>query len=111
MEKKLHYYYLGNGVSFSEEGDRYYTGHISPDRHISIKEGKEFSRENLEKIKKFAESGNMIVGNDNNFLALCPINKPTKEHINPVTNEQYKMSVETVNGKLTNTKYQYIINE
>lgn len=99
MEKKLHYYYLGNGVSFSEEGDRYYTGHVSRQREITVNKDKVFTKENLEKIKKFAESGNMIVGNDNNFLALCPINKPTKEHINSVTNEQYKMSVETVNGK------------
>lgn len=51
MEKKLHYYYLGNGVSFSEEGDRYYTGHISRQREITVNKDKVFTKENLEKIK------------------------------------------------------------
>lgn len=40
----------------------------------------------------------MIVGNDKNFLALKPLNKPTETRTNRITKEVYKISIETING-------------
>lgn len=99
--KELHFFYAGNGISFSEEGDKEFTGHISKTRHINITPGKIFTRENLQKIYDMADSGNMIFSNDSTlgYLVLNPIHKPTKEYINNITNEVYLLSVEVIDGK------------
>ena len=99
--KELHFFYAGNGISFSEEGDKGFTGHISKTRHINITPGKTFTRENLQKIYDMADSGNMIFSNGSTlgYLVLNPIHKPTKEYINNITNEVYQLSVEVIDGK------------
>lgn len=55
--KELHFFFAGNGISCSEEGDKGFTGHISKTRHINITPGKTFTRENLQKIYDMADSG------------------------------------------------------
>ena len=99
--KELHFFFAGNGISCSEEGDKGFTGHISKTRHINITPGKTFTRENLQKIYDMADSGNMIFSNGNTlgYLVLNPIHKPTKEYINNITNEVYQLSVEVIDGK------------
>lgn len=97
--KKLNYGYLGNGISFWENGDSEYSGHISENRKITINKSKTFTEENLRKIKEFARSENMIIGNKGNMLALSPINPVTKQHVNKVTGEIYQLSVETIDGR------------
>lgn len=96
---KLHFYYTGNGISITEEGDKNYTGHISQEREVSLH--KEFHPDNVRKIKDMAEKGNMTMQNDssNRYLVLDPLNKPSKIHENPVTLERYFLSVENVDGK------------
>lgn len=99
--KKLRFVYAGNGISFSEQGDNNFTGHISKTRHISIIPGKTFTQENLQKIYDMADSGNMIFtsGETHKYLVLNPIHKPTKEYINSLTNEVFQLSIEIVDGK------------
>lgn len=46
--KELHFFFAGNGISCSEEGDKGFTGHISKTRHINITPGKH----SLEKISR-----------------------------------------------------------
>lgn len=96
---KLHFYYTGNGISITEEGDKSYTGHISQEREVSLH--KEFHPDNVRKIKDMAEKGNMTMQNgpSNSYLVLDPLNKPSKIHENPVTLERYFLSVENVDGK------------
>lgn len=70
---KLHMAYLGNGITVWEEGDNEYTGHISPERKVSLY--KDFSPQNILKINKMAENGNLIVGNEGaEHLALNTLN-------------------------------------
>lgn len=99
--KKLRFVYAGNGISFSEQGDADFTGHISKTRHISIIPGKTFTQENLQKIYQMADSGNMVFSNDNSlgYLVLNPLRRATKEYINSLTDEVIQLSVETVDGK------------
>lgn len=102
MERKLYYAYLGNGLTFWEEGDKQYKGHISQDRKISIyKNVLPLTDENKKKIEEFARCDNMVYNkrDSKGFLVLDPINPPTKEYINDVTYEALQLSVETVNGK------------
>ena len=99
--KEIRFVYAGSGISISEEGDNDFTAHISKTRKISIKQGKQFTPENLHKIYQMADSGNMVFSNDSSlgYLVLNPLRKPTKEYINNLTDEVIQLSVETVDGK------------
>ncbi|MBP1615578.1 MAG: hypothetical protein H6Q13_3026, partial [Bacteroidetes bacterium] len=90
----LNYGYVGNGIVCWEQNDDEYTAHISPDREVSFK--KTFDPINAEEVRAFAKTGNMVVSSQ--YLALKPINPPIKYHINPVTLDIYKLSIETING-------------
>lgn len=94
-EKKLHSAYLGNGISFWEEGDLEYKGHISEERKVTLYG--EFTPGNKEKIEETARKGNLLV--DNGTLALEPLNAPSKINMNPVTGEEQRFSVEMIDGK------------
>lgn len=48
--KEIRFVYAGSGISISEEGDNDFTAHISKTRKISIKQGKQFTPENLHKV-------------------------------------------------------------
>lgn len=101
-ERKLHHAYLGNGITFWEDGDRDYKGHISEDREITIYRNKRpFTDANMKKIEEFARSGNMIYSNGDSkgFLVLSPLSPLTKECINDATYEALQLSVEKVDGK------------
>lgn len=112
--KKLHSANLGNGISFWEDGDLSYKGHISPDRKITL--NGDFSVENKTKIEELAKNGNMlkdtivmtIEGNEEDpeemdiwekELVLDPLNKPSKLLENETTGERYELSVENINGE------------
>lgn len=95
--KKLNYAYLGNGLTFWEENDKEYKGHIDYDRKVKLY-GK-FTPENSKRIYEIAVSYNTTVGNQDNQLALCALNQPTLGFTNPVTREVYRISVEQINGK------------
>ena len=99
---KLKYFYSGNGISLSEEGDKSYTAFITQDREIKLY--KEFHPDNLQKIKQMAETGNMLFRNgnassDKGYLVLDPVNKPSKIYENPATMDRYFLSIEHVDGK------------
>lgn len=94
-DKKLHSTYLGNGISFWEEGDLEYKGHISDDRKVTLYA--EFTPRNKERIEEIARTGNLLI--DNGSLALEPLNVPSKINVNPVTGEEQRFSVETIDGK------------
>ena len=99
---KLKYFYSGNGISMSEEGDKNYTAFITQDREIKLY--KEFHPDNLQKIKQMAETGNMLFRNgnastDKGYLVLDPVNKPSKIYENPATMERYFLTIEHVDGK------------
>lgn len=102
-ERKLHIAYLGNGITLWEDADTDYKGHISTDRKVSLyDQERPFTPGNLAKIHELAERGNMIYSNDPGkfgSLILNPVNHPVKEHINPITDEVYKLSIEHVDGK------------
>lgn len=92
---RLYMGHLGNGISIWEEGDNEYTAHISPDRKISLY--KDFSPENLQRIKMMAENGNMIVGNKGaEYLALKPLNPAERFIFQPYGAEPVQVSVEQV---------------
>lgn len=93
--KKLHSAYLGNGISFWEEGDLEYKGHISCDRQVTIY--KEFTPENKARIEETARTGNLLA--DDGKLALDPLNPPSKIELNPVSGAEQRYSLETVEGK------------
>ena len=90
----LNYGFLGNGIACWEQNDDEYTAHISPDREVTFQ--KTFHPKNAEKVRAFAKTGNMVVPSQ--YLALKPINPPIKYHINPVTLDLYKLSIETINN-------------
>lgn len=97
MERKLHFAHLGNGLTFWEEGDKEYKGHIGYKREVSLY-GK-FTPENEKRIRDYAKSSNTAVGNEQNQLALCPINPVEMAYTNPVTHEDLLISVEIVDAK------------
>ena len=99
--KEIRFVYAGSGISISEEGDNDFTAHISKTRKISIKQGKQFTPDNLRKIYQMADSGNMVFSNGNSlgYLVLNPLRRPTKEYINNLTDEVIQLSVEMVDGK------------
>lgn len=94
QEKKLHSAFLGNGISYWEDGDTEYTAHVSEDRSVSFY--KDFSLSNKTKIETFARNGNWI---NNSQLVLNPINEPTKILENTTTGERYNLSIEEIDGE------------
>lgn len=92
--KKLHSAYLGNGISYWEEGDLEYKGHISCDRKVTMHN--EFTPENKARIEETARTGNMVV---EGMLVLNPINRESKIGTNPATGEEMRYSVENIDGK------------
>jgi len=99
--KKLHCTHLGHGVTFWEEGANGYQAHISREREISIYDER-LQPENLEKIKKMAESGNYLTGNDpkQQYVVLKPLNEAKYIVINPITKQEIRFSVENIYGKM-----------
>ena len=102
----LKYFYSGNGLSVSEEGDKDYTAFIAQNREVKLY--KEFHPDNLGKIRQMAETGNMVYVNgisstDKGYLIFDPVNKPSKIYENPMTMERYFLSVENINGKEVGT--------
>ena len=63
-----------NGIFFREYGDKEFTAHIAPDRHIYISKDKSFSIENLNEIYHIADFENMEYRSKGNEkrLALRP---------------------------------------
>lgn len=71
--KEIRFVYAGSGISISEEGDNDFTAHISKTRKISIKQGKQFTPDNLRKIYQMADSGNMVFSMVTHLGILCLI--------------------------------------
>lgn len=96
-EPKLNKAFLGNGITLWEDGDVDYTGHISPDRTVTL--DKEFTAANRQLIERLAEYGNMTYSNDGKTrtLILEPRQMATHLLLNPVTGELYPVAVERLN--------------
>uniref|UniRef100_UPI003564AB75 zincin-like metallopeptidase domain-containing protein n=1 Tax=Bacteroides fragilis TaxID=817 RepID=UPI003564AB75 len=98
-KKTLYFAYLGNGISYWEEGDMEYKGHIATDRTVTLKGT--FTAENQKKIETMAQSGNIVENSTGvEHIVLNPINEPSKIMENTMTGQQYKMSVENIDGQL-----------
>ena len=105
---RLHMGHLGNGISIWEEGDNEYTAHISPERKISLY--KDFSPENLQRIRLMAENGNMIVGNNGSeHLALKPLNPADRFIFQPFGAEPIYVSQEQVGDRMVVCNGQTIV--
>lgn len=101
-KRELHFGYAGNGLMVWESGNNGAKGHISPERHFTLKSDSEFTEENKARIYKMISEGNMTYSNhpgEYGYLVLNPLHSPTKEYINQMTDEVYTMSVEKVDGK------------
>ena len=96
-EPVLHKAYLGNGITVWEDGDVDYTGHINPDRTVTMH--KEFTPANKERIQRLAEYGNLTYNIDDKTKALIldPVNMVTHLLPNNVTGEMYPVSREMLN--------------
>lgn len=105
-EPKLNKAFLGNGITLWEDGDVEYTGHISPDRTVTL--DKEFTPANRQRIERLAEYGNMTYSNDGttHTLILEPRQMATHLLPNSMTGELYPVSVERINpDKMGNLVY------
>lgn len=108
MERKLHYAHLGNGLTFWEEGDKEYKGHIGYKREVSLHGT--FTPQNEKRIRDLAKSSNTVVGNERNQLALCPLNPVEFTYTNPATYQELLLSVEIVDEKEVLVCQGYITN-
>lgn len=96
----LHYGYTGNGLNVWEDGDESYTAHISEERELKI--NKVFHPDNVNKLQKMADSGNIIVGQSHTtkgFLALNPLNMPERFIKNRFESNITQLSLEQVGGR------------
>lgn len=89
MKRELFIKADSKGIHFSEDITKGYYGHIYSDRRINIDKGNSFSSDNMNVIYKIADHDNMFQTDNEDMLALCPLNANNKE--------QY--SIEKIDGK------------
>ena len=103
-ENKLEFKAQSNYIVVTEKDNPKNIAQIEYNRRVSILPGSTFSHENLQKIYHMAEHGNMICDGSESFfphghLVLTPINKLSKEYLNPETDIVEQFCIETVDGK------------
>ena len=103
-ENKLDFKAQSNYIVVTEKDNPINVAQIEYNRTVSILPGSTFTPENLQKIYHMAEHGNMICDGSESFfphghLVLTPINKLSKEYLNPETDIIEQFCIETVDGK------------
>ena len=103
-ENKLDFKAQSNYIVVTEKDNPKNVAQIEYNRTVSILSGSTFSPENLQKIYHMAEHGNMICPGFESFfphghLVLTPINRLSKEYLNPETDIVEQFCIETIDGK------------
>ncbi len=103
-ENKLDFKAQSNYIVVTEKDNPKNVAQIEYNRTVSILSGSTFTPENLQKIYHMAEHGNMICPGFESFfphghLVLTPINRLSKEYLNPETDIVEQFCIETIDGK------------
>ena len=103
-ENKLDFKAQSNYIVVTEKDNPKNVAQIEYNRTVSILSGSTFTPENLQKIYHMAEHGNMICDGFESFfphghLVLTPINRLSKEYLNPETDIVEQFCIETIDGK------------